>query len=104
VLTILFSGAAPWSVGAFGIVWVARAVAGLGVDRALAPGWAGNAGAGLAFCCPVWLLPLRDAMSLAVMLASYAGRKVDWRGHEMHADTPMRTPAPFSPIEGTRTP
>jgi ceramide glucosyltransferase len=46
----------------------------------------------LAFCCPVWLLPLRDVFSVAVMLASYGGRQVDWRGHGLHADTPP----PFS--------
>jgi hypothetical protein len=28
-----------------------------------------------------------------VMLASYAGRQVEWRGHHMTADTPER-PAP----------
>jgi ceramide glucosyltransferase len=45
---------------------------------------------GLAFACPVWLLPLRDLISVGVMLASYAGRRVDWRGHPMTADTPGR--------------
>src|SRR5882757_3215405 len=41
-----------------------------------------------AFCCPVWLLPLRDVLSVAVMLASYGGRQVVWRGHGLQADTP----------------
>jgi hypothetical protein len=45
---------------------------------------------GLAFPCPVWLLPLRDLISVGVMLASYAGRRVEWRGHQMTADTPAR--------------
>ena len=48
---------------------------------------------GLAFPCPVWLLPLRDLISVGVMLASYAGRGVEWRGHRLTADTPGR-PAP----------
>lgn len=45
---------------------------------------------GLAFPCPVWLLPLRDLISVGVMLASYAGRRVEWRGHHLTADTPGR--------------
>jgi hypothetical protein len=31
-------------------------------------------------------------MSVAVMLASYAGRRVEWRGQVMTADTPSRSP------------
>ena len=38
-------------------------------------------GASAAFRSPLWLLPLRELMSVAVMAASYAGRQVDWRGH-----------------------
>ena len=30
---------------------------------------------------PLWLLPLRELMSVVVMAASYAGRRVEWRGH-----------------------
>jgi ceramide glucosyltransferase len=45
---------------------------------------------GLAFPCPVWLLPVRDLISVGVMLASYAGRRVEWRGHRLTADTPGR--------------
>jgi ceramide glucosyltransferase len=98
LLTILLTGGALWAVGFFLIAWVVRAVAGLGVDRALAPLWTEEWRAGeqrslrdaaaLAFSCPVWLLPLRDVLSVAVMLASYGGRRVEWRGHRLHADTP----------------
>lgn len=45
---------------------------------------------GLAFPCPVWLLPFRDLISVGVMLASYAGRRVEWRGEYLTADTPGR--------------
>jgi ceramide glucosyltransferase len=48
---------------------------------------------GLAFPCPVWLLPLRDLISVGELLASYAGRRVEWRGHHLTADSPGR-PAP----------
>ena len=33
-----------------------------------------------------WLLPLRKLMSVAVIIASYAGLRVDWRGHTMIAN------------------
>jgi ceramide glucosyltransferase len=102
LLTILLSGGALWSIGFFLIAWVLRAVAGLGVDSALAPLWTGESASGggrgdedlaaLAFSCPIWLLPLRDVLSVAVMLASYGGRQVDWRGHGLHADTPPPSP------------
>jgi ceramide glucosyltransferase len=102
LLTVLLTGGALWSIGLFFIAWVLRAVAGIGVDSALAPLWSDERGSGqrgsqdqgsddnaaLAFCCPVWLLPLRDVLSVAVMLASYGGRQVDWRGHGLQADTP----------------
>ena len=41
---------------------------------------------GLANRAPLWLLPLRELMSVAVMLASYGGRQVDWRGHTLQAE------------------
>ena len=102
LLSVLLSGGALWSIGLFAACWALRGVAALGVDRALARGWQGDSKAALAFRCPVWLLPLRDVLSVAVMLASYAGRQVDWRGHVLHADTPARS-APFRPIEGMNT-
>jgi ceramide glucosyltransferase len=47
-----------------------------GIDKAL----------GLAKRSPLWLLPLRELMSVAVMAASYAGRRVDWRGYTLQAE------------------
>jgi ceramide glucosyltransferase len=97
LLTVLVTGGALWSIGLFFIAWVLRAIAAIGVDSALAPLWSAEWGseargghdvAALAFCCPVWLLPLRDVFSVAVMLASYGGRQVEWRGHGLQADTP----------------
>jgi ceramide glucosyltransferase len=102
LLTILLSDAALWSVWLLLTAWILRAAAALAVDRALAPGWtatgqASDARAALAFHCPVWLLPLRDVLSVAVMLASYRGRQVDWRGHTLQADTPDRPAVTFRP-------
>jgi ceramide glucosyltransferase len=124
LLTVLLAGAASWSIGLFLIAWTLRALAALSVDQALAPSWRGRVHtqswpisryhdqsdgmdpAALAFSCPVWLLPLRDILSVAVMLASYGGRHVDWRGHGLRADTPppiSRQTTTRRPIEGTNT-
>lgn len=82
-LAIPLSGATAWSWAAFFLAWAVRALAATGVDRALAAKLQG-----LAFSCPVWLLPLRDWLSIGILLASYTGRRVEWRGTSMEADTP----------------
>jgi len=74
-LAALLAGGAAWSLAWFAFAWAVRALAARGIDRAL----------GLAFRSPVWLLPARELMSVAVMVASYAGRAVDWRGHTLQA-------------------
>jgi ceramide glucosyltransferase len=103
LLTVVLAGGALWSIGLFMIAWVLRAVAALWVDSALAPLWTDERGANdeaaLAFSCPVWLLPLRDVLSVAVMLASYGGRHVTWRGYGLQADTPPSS-VTLRPLEG----
>jgi ceramide glucosyltransferase len=76
VLAIPLTAAAPWSLVWFAVAWAARAATARGIDLAL----------GLANRTPLWLLPLRELMSVTVMLASYAGRQVDWRGHTLQAE------------------
>ena len=76
LLVVLVSGGALWSLAWFAAAWGIRAVIARGIDRAL----------GLANRTPLWLLPVRELMSVAVMVASYAGRRVDWRGHTMQAE------------------
>jgi ceramide glucosyltransferase len=76
VLAALLAGGAPLSLGWFGIAWGVRALAVHGIDKAL----------GLANRSPLWLLPVRELMSVAVMAASYAGRRVDWRGYTLQAE------------------
>lgn len=76
---VLAQGAA-WSVGLFGAAWAVRAGAALGIDRWLRQGWRPAIGV------PVWLLPLRDVMSVSQVIASYLGGRVVWRGHVMQAD------------------
>jgi len=66
--------------------WTVRALAARGIDRAL-----GLVRAGRASPVPLLLLPLRDVLSMAIILASYASDKVEWRGQMMHT----RSPAPL---------
>ncbi|HEY8288830.1 MAG TPA: bacteriohopanetetrol glucosamine biosynthesis glycosyltransferase HpnI [Acetobacteraceae bacterium] len=98
LLAVAVSAGAGWSWLLLALAWAGRAVAAAGVDRALAAKWSGPA-SGVAFRCPVWLLPLRDLLSVAVLLASHAGTRVDWRGHSLHAD-----PLPTVPVPASRTP
>jgi ceramide glucosyltransferase len=85
LLTLFASGGAVWAWALTFGVWAIRALAVTGIDRALS----GMLG-GLAFRSPVWLLPLRDLLSAAEWVVSHAGRRVDWRGQTLRADTPSR--------------
>lgn len=86
-----FALAPGWRAAAlFAAVWIVRATAARGVDRALAPLLGRTAR--LAKPASFWLLPLRDVLSMAVMLASYGGRGVRWRGHALRADGPAALP------------
>lgn len=82
---LALAGGAGWAWGVLALAWAARAAAGRGIDRALL-----RCGVPLAFPLPVWLLPLRELMSVAVLLAAFAGSGVEWRGHRMTADRPAR--------------
>ena len=81
-LTILLSGGAAWSLLLFAATWTLRDGIARRIDRAL----------GVPTDLPIWLLPMRDLMSVAVMIASYGGLQVDWRGHELTADGPAQLP------------
>lgn len=93
LLLVVVNTGAVWAWCVFAAAWILRAGAARGIDDAL-PCHLET----LAFRCPVWLLPLREGLSVAVMLASYAGKQVDWRGHSLHADSPvqsiLRSPPP----------
>ncbi len=80
LLSLVLSGAEEWAAAVLVAAWAGRALVGRGIDRTL-----GLARDGLAGRTPVWLLPLRDIMSIAVVLASYAGDKVEWRGQVLRA-------------------
>jgi len=74
LLAFLLSGGSLWFMLWFAAAWGLRALAAHGVDRALA------------IRSPLWLLPLRELMSVAVMAASFTGHRVEWRGHTLQAE------------------
>ena len=63
------------SLGVLGVALLGRFAMVRATDRAL----------GLE-ATPVWLLPLRDALSFGVFLASYCTRTVAWRNRKFHVD------------------
>lgn len=75
------AGGTAWSLALFGIAWITRAIAASGIDRALRARLPK-----LDFRAPIWLLPLRDLMSVAVVVASFLSNRVVWRGAVLHAD------------------
>jgi ceramide glucosyltransferase len=79
-LAVPLAGGALWALGLFLVAWAIRAAAARGIDLAL-----GLAKSGLATPAPIWLLPLRDLMSVFVILASHGSDRVEWRGQVLHA-------------------
>jgi ceramide glucosyltransferase len=71
-LAILVSGAAAWAWATFALAWLIRALLAHGLDRALR----------VASPLTIWCLPLRDLLSMAVLVASYGSDRVTWRGQE----------------------
>jgi ceramide glucosyltransferase len=89
---LVASGGALWSLGVFFVAWLVRAAAAAGIDNALRRRLGEPD-----FSAPVGLLPFRDLFSVAVMLVSYAGKQVDWRGYRLQADgAPPHEPAMLS--------
>lgn len=82
-LAVGLSGGAAWAWLGFALAWFVRGAAGHGIDRAL----------GLPPSASLWSLPLRDLMSIAVMLASYRSDRVAWRGQILRATRPSLAPA-----------
>lgn len=79
---VVMSGGHTWALALFVIAWLVRALVVLGIDAAL----------GLAMAVPIWLLPVRDLLSVAVILASYGGNEVAWRGHVLRISSPSLAP------------
>ncbi len=91
-LCVVLAGGAGWSWGLYLAAWLLRAAMARGIDRALGLDPGSRA--------PLRLLPLRDALSVLVMLASYAGRRVEWQGHVLRAQGPVRLALRAEPGRG----
>ncbi len=91
LLAAVLGGGAGWSLLLLGLCWAARFAFGRGVDRLIG-----------AEPTPGWMLPLRDAMSIAVMLASATGTSVAWRGRRMRARPPAARGAARHPATAAR--
>jgi len=78
------SGGAAWACLVFMLAWMVRGASAWGVERhlGLAPGLA------------IWCLPLRDLLSVGVILASYRTDRVAWRGQTMRATRLRHLPGP----------
>ncbi len=88
--SVLLSAGAGWSLALCAAAWVARSIAAAAIDRALLP-MARQGGYGQALRARPWVAPLREAMSVAVMAASYRSRRITWRGHRMLIGAPPPT-------------
>lgn len=93
-LTWAISGSA-WAMGLFAVVWIVRVLAARGIDRAL-----GLTRLRQATPVAALLLPIRDILSIVIILASYASDKVEWRGQMMHT----RVCEPDPSKDSTRAP
>jgi ceramide glucosyltransferase len=91
-ITAVLSGGALWSVALFVAGWTVRALSAREIDRALRH----RTGQSLARV-PLWLLPLRDMLSVAEVGTSYWIDDVVWRGHRLDANGG----APRAPIVPT---
>jgi ceramide glucosyltransferase len=83
LLAVALAGAAIWSVVAFLAACLIRSALARAVEGELAA-----IHETLATRHPIWLFPLRDLMSMTVLVASHAGRRVEWRGQIMHSTRP----------------
>jgi ceramide glucosyltransferase len=89
-LAALAASATSLSIALLVLAWAARAAAARGIDRAL----------GLAPVLPAWLVPARDIFSLAVLLVSYTGERVEWRGAVLRAGRPGSGTSSRAPKRG----
>jgi ceramide glucosyltransferase len=67
---VALSGGAAWTVALWVLAVALRGGFGLAIERAMG-----------AVRTPVWMPALRDVLSMAVLLTSYMGGNVAWRGH-----------------------
>ncbi len=84
LMTVLGADHRLWALGFFAVVWAVRAIEARAMAKLLERG---------AFSG--WLFPLRELFSIVVLLASYLGNRVVWRGSSMAAVTTARERRPW---------
>jgi ceramide glucosyltransferase len=87
ILAFVMTAPSLQALALFAAAWAVRAVVAMGIDAALPAHPRATA-------APIALLPLRDLLSAGILLASYFGDSVDWRGQRLIAG-PMRQMAPI---------
>jgi ceramide glucosyltransferase len=84
-----------WGAALLAVAWIARLLILQGIDMALAAHRARPVRR-----TPAWLLPVRDVLSVAEIIASFFGTEVVWRGRTLYAGIPQ--PArPLMPLQDT---
>jgi ceramide glucosyltransferase len=93
LLALCTCGHAVWGSALVAIAWAARALILLGIDNALAPHRAR-----LVHRTPLWMLPLRDVLSVVEIIASFFGTQVVWRGRTLDARSLRQPHLPRPPL------
>jgi ceramide glucosyltransferase len=78
LLSAALSGGEEWALAVILAAWASRVAVARGIDATL-----GRRHGRRSVPAPVWLLPVRDVISVAVLLTSFAGDRVEWRGRMM---------------------
>jgi ceramide glucosyltransferase len=92
-LAVGLAPSAGWSWATLGIVWLWRIGTTRSIDR-IVPGGG---------MVPAWLLPVRDWISAVVMIASFTGRRVAWRGHMLHLSSRAQPGSRGASVGNART-
>lgn len=77
ILSVLFSGFALWSIVLLLLTLAGRIIFARHVEKSLR----------LPLTREIWFFLLRDLFSFVIYVASFTGRRVDWRGQSMVADS-----------------
>jgi ceramide glucosyltransferase len=80
-MACIFSAGDSWSLALLGGTWFIRVMAMRGIDSVLRQKMGQLAPAG-----SIWLIPVRDILSVIEIGASYWVENVTWRGHKMDAN------------------
>ena len=89
LFAVLMTAADPWAVILLVLTWICRAKVAQSIDTRL-----GLVQTKLATPASIWLLPIRDTLSMVEMFASGLSDQVEWRGRVMHTGRDAANPEP----------